>query len=74
MNDHTKATIKNAAMLGARVLRHYRRARPYEALSTLKQALAISAEALDLLEYELEQANEESFRPLPFAPEDEEFM
>ncbi len=53
MNERTKALIKNAAVLGARALRHYKLARDHEALSTLKQALETTAEALEVLEHEL---------------------
>ena len=55
MNDHTKAMIKNAAVLNARALRRYRLARPHEALLALQQAMATSAEALELLDHELEE-------------------
>ncbi len=53
MNERTKALIKNAAVLGARALRHYKLARDHEALSTLQQALETTAEALELLERDL---------------------
>ncbi len=53
MNERTKALIKNAAVLGARALRHYKLARDHEALSTLQQALETTAEALVQLRLEL---------------------
>ncbi len=53
MNERTKALIKNAAVLGARALRHYKLARDHEALSTLQQALETTAEAMGELEREL---------------------
>ena len=57
MNDHTKAMIKNAAVLSAHALRHYRLARPHEALLASQQAMATLAEALELLDHELEETH-----------------
>ena len=53
MDERTKLLIKNAAVLSARALRHYRLARDHEALATLKDALNTSAEAVEVLEREL---------------------
>lgn len=53
MDERTKLLIKNAAVLGARALRHYKLARDHEALDTLQQALETTAEAMGELEREL---------------------
>lgn len=55
MNEQTQLIIKSAAILGARALRHYRLKRYHNALQALKDALDATAEALELLESELNQ-------------------
>lgn len=53
MNNILKATIKNAAVLNARALRHYKLAREHEALSALQQARDITIDAIATLKQEL---------------------